>query len=104
MPTAGRSPLSMTRNWPLSRMPRSTCGSKPRLPAGPAPARPASRWSVHVSGITTAQIQCDENEEGGPMMGKQIVLEVTQPFHKTGTEVQYQPGDQFPLGTDLPDG
>lgn len=37
-------------------------------------------------------------------MGKQVVLEVTQPFHKTGTEVLYQPGEQFPLGTDLPAG
>ena len=30
-------------------------------------------------------------------MSRQIVLEVTQPFHRTGTEVQYQPGEQFPL-------
>lgn len=37
-------------------------------------------------------------------MSRQVVLEVTQPFHKTGTEVLYQPGEQFPLGTDLPDG
>lgn len=37
-------------------------------------------------------------------MGRQIVLEVTQPFHKSGTEVLYQPGTQFPLGTELPAG
>ena len=37
-------------------------------------------------------------------MAKQVMLEVTQPFHKNGREVQYQPGEQFPLGTDLPDG
>lgn len=37
-------------------------------------------------------------------MSKQVVLEVTQPFHATGTEVMYQPGEQFPLGTDLPHG
>jgi hypothetical protein len=37
-------------------------------------------------------------------MSSQIVLEVTQPFHKSGTEVQFQPGERFPLGTDLPDG
>ena len=37
-------------------------------------------------------------------MGKQVVLEVTQPFHATGREVMYQPGEQFPLGTDLPHG
>lgn len=37
-------------------------------------------------------------------MTKQVMLEVTQPFHKNGREVQFQPGEQFPLGTDLPDG
>jgi hypothetical protein len=37
-------------------------------------------------------------------MAKQIMLEVTQPFHKSGTEVAYQPGERFPLGADLPDG
>lgn len=37
-------------------------------------------------------------------VSRQVVLEVTQPFHKSGTEVLYQPGTQFPLGTDLPQG
>lgn len=37
-------------------------------------------------------------------MAKQVVLEVVQPFHKSGTEVLYQPGTQFPLGTELPQG
>jgi hypothetical protein len=37
-------------------------------------------------------------------MAKQVVLEVTQPFHRSGTEVLYQPGTQFPLGTELPQG
>lgn len=37
-------------------------------------------------------------------MARQVVLEVTQPFHKSGTEVLYQPGTQFPLGTELPQG
>jgi hypothetical protein len=37
-------------------------------------------------------------------MGKQVMLEVTQPFHKNGREVLYQPGERFPLDADLPDG
>lgn len=37
-------------------------------------------------------------------MAKQVVLEVVQPFHRSGTEVLYQPGTQFPLGTELPQG
>jgi hypothetical protein len=37
-------------------------------------------------------------------MSKQVVLEVTSPFHKNGREVLYQPGQQFPLDADLPDG
>jgi len=35
-------------------------------------------------------------------MPKVIMLEVTQPYHKNGREVLYQPGHQFPLGADLP--
>ncbi len=35
-------------------------------------------------------------------MARQIVLEVTQPYHASGTEVLYAPGQQFPLGADLP--
>lgn len=37
-------------------------------------------------------------------MGKQVVLEVTHPFHANGREVLYQPGHQLPLDADLPDG
>lgn len=37
-------------------------------------------------------------------MGKRIMLEVTQPFHKSGTEVLYQPGHLFPPDAELPDG
>jgi hypothetical protein len=35
-------------------------------------------------------------------VSKQVVLEVTSPYHLNGREVLYQPGDQFPLGADLP--
>jgi hypothetical protein len=35
-------------------------------------------------------------------MSLQVVLEVTQPYHANGREVLYSPGEQFPLGTDLP--
>jgi hypothetical protein len=31
-------------------------------------------------------------------MAKAIMLEVIQPYHKSGTEVLYQPGHLFPLG------
>lgn len=37
-------------------------------------------------------------------MSRQVVYEVTQPFHKNGREVLYQPGDQLPLDADLPEG
>ncbi len=35
-------------------------------------------------------------------MSRQVVLEVTSPYHANGREVLYAPGQQFPLGTDLP--
>ncbi len=35
-------------------------------------------------------------------MPLQVVLEVTQPYHANGREVLYSPGQQFPLGADLP--
>jgi hypothetical protein len=38
------------------------------------------------------------------MSRPEIMLEVTQPFHKSGTEVLYQPGERFPLGAELPEG
>jgi hypothetical protein len=38
------------------------------------------------------------------MSRPEIMLEVTQPFHKNGTEVLYQPGERFPLGAELPEG
>jgi hypothetical protein len=37
-------------------------------------------------------------------MSAKIMLEVTQPFHKSGTEVLYQPGERFPLDAELPEG
>jgi hypothetical protein len=35
-------------------------------------------------------------------MSLQVVLEVTSPYHATGRDVLYSPGQQFPVGTDLP--
>jgi hypothetical protein len=35
-------------------------------------------------------------------MALQVVLEVTSPYHASGREVLYSPGEQFPLGADLP--
>lgn len=35
-------------------------------------------------------------------MSRQVVLEVTSPYHANGREVLYQPGEQFPLDADLP--
>jgi hypothetical protein len=35
-------------------------------------------------------------------MSRQVVLEVTSPYHADGRTVLYSPGQQFPLGTDLP--
>ncbi len=35
-------------------------------------------------------------------MSRQVVYEVTQPYHASGTEVLYAPGQQFPLDADLP--
>jgi len=35
-------------------------------------------------------------------VSRQVVLEVTQPYHASGREVLYSPGQQFPLGADLP--
>ena len=35
-------------------------------------------------------------------MSRQVVLEVTSPYHASGREVLYSPGEQFPLGADLP--
>jgi hypothetical protein len=35
-------------------------------------------------------------------VSRQVVLEVTSPYHANGREVLYAPGEQFPLGTDLP--
>jgi len=35
-------------------------------------------------------------------MPLQVVLEVTSPYHASGREVLYSPGQQFPLGADLP--
>jgi len=35
-------------------------------------------------------------------VSRQVVLEVTSPYHASGTEVLYAPGQQFPLDADLP--
>ena len=35
-------------------------------------------------------------------MSRQVVLEVTSPYHASGREVLYPPGQQFPLDADLP--
>jgi hypothetical protein len=35
-------------------------------------------------------------------VSRQVVLEVTSPYHANGREVLYQPGTQFPLDADLP--
>jgi hypothetical protein len=35
-------------------------------------------------------------------MSRQVVLEVTSPYHASGREVLYSPGEQFPLDADLP--
>jgi hypothetical protein len=35
-------------------------------------------------------------------MSRQVVLEVTSPYHASGREVLYAPGQQFPLDADLP--
>lgn len=37
-------------------------------------------------------------------MARRVMLEVTQPFHKSGTEVMFQPGELFPPDAELPDG
>jgi hypothetical protein len=37
-------------------------------------------------------------------MPRKIMLEVTQPFHRNGREVAYQPGYLFPPDADLPQG
>ena len=37
-------------------------------------------------------------------MARKIMLEVTQPYHASGTEVAYQPGHLFDPGADLPEG
>jgi hypothetical protein len=37
-------------------------------------------------------------------MPRKYMLEVTQPFHRNGREVLYQPGYLFPPDADLPDG
>ena len=37
-------------------------------------------------------------------MTRKIMLEVTQPYHKNGREVLYQPGHLLEPGTDLPEG
>ena len=37
-------------------------------------------------------------------MAKQIVWEVTQPYHPDGKNLVYAPGVQFPLDADLPEG
>jgi hypothetical protein len=39
---------------------------------------------------------------GGGPVSRQVVLEVTSPYHANGREVLYQPGTQFPLDADLP--
>jgi hypothetical protein len=35
-------------------------------------------------------------------VSRQVVLEVTSPYHANGREVLYAPGEQFPLDADLP--
>jgi hypothetical protein len=35
-------------------------------------------------------------------VSRQVVYEVTQPYHASGTVVLYAPGQQFPLDADLP--
>lgn len=35
-------------------------------------------------------------------MAKQIVYEVTQPYHPDGKTLVHAPGEQFPLDADLP--
>jgi hypothetical protein len=35
-------------------------------------------------------------------VSRQVVYEVTSPYHANGREVLYQPGEQFPLDADLP--
>jgi len=35
-------------------------------------------------------------------MAKQVVYEVTQPYHPDGKNLVHAPGDQFPLDADLP--
>ena len=37
-------------------------------------------------------------------MARKIMLEVTQPYHKNGREVLYQPGHLLEPGADLPEG
>jgi hypothetical protein len=37
-------------------------------------------------------------------MPRKFMLEVTQPFHKNGREVLYQPGYLFPPDAELPQG
>jgi hypothetical protein len=35
-------------------------------------------------------------------VSRQVVLEVTSPYHANGREVLYSPGEQFPLDAGLP--
>lgn len=37
-------------------------------------------------------------------MSKQVVYEVTQPYHPDGKNLVYAPGVQFPLDAELPEG
>jgi hypothetical protein len=37
-------------------------------------------------------------------MSRQVVNEVTHPYHPDGKNLVHAPGDQFPLDADLPDG